>query len=355
VTKPGTSSKSRRKAGARSAKFVDESVVRKIQAVESIRLPYGRLLTTIVDETLHEWLPAIESRAKPSHDADFPVLEVGAGIGHLRTLLPADVARITHHTEPLEMCVAEFRTRFPQAKLSGASANELPAKDASAHAILGLAVFDVIEDLDAAVAEFARVLAPGGRVIHFLDQNPYLAPLFERLRGIEMIPFPNVFSDPCDKDFPDDLFLIPRADLELVASILMRRQHAFQTPLRRYLSIFGTSPLQTERALGEFENLAGSAEHRDMLRVMLKTAFELATLEERAQLAAFQGQTVSSSSHLAGRLEKAFTAGGAFEIELSDIVTAHSYSPDPTSGNPVYQSLCDHERRCIRTPAIPGQ
>ena len=61
-----------------------------------------------------------------------------------------------------------------------------------------------------AVAEIARVLAPGGRFVHLLDMATLLEQPFEKLAGSGLVPIPNVFGDPGDHEWPLDVVLLRR-------------------------------------------------------------------------------------------------------------------------------------------------
>ena len=84
------------------------------------------------------------------------------------------------------------------------------SRPARAAAVVGLCVFDAVGDAQAAVAEIARVLAPGGRFVHLLDMATLLEQPFEKLAGSGLVPIPNVFGDPGDHEWPLDIVLLRR-------------------------------------------------------------------------------------------------------------------------------------------------
>ena len=101
-----------------------------------------------------------------------------------------------------------------------ASAGALPFDAGSVAAVLGLCVFDAIADQDAAVAEAARVLSPGGRFVHFMDMATLLETPFAKLHASNLVPIPNVFGDPGDHEWPLDIVLLARDWLD---GVLARR------------------------------------------------------------------------------------------------------------------------------------
>jgi ubiquinone/menaquinone biosynthesis C-methylase UbiE len=121
------------------------------------------------------------------------VLEVGAGTG-------ANLAHYPDAVDRLVLCEpdAAMRRRIdrsdPRVELSDASAERLPFDDASFDAVVCTLVLCSVTDPAAAIAEVARVLAPGGRFV-FLEHvaaegNPgrlawqrRIEPVWKRLMG----------------------------------------------------------------------------------------------------------------------------------------------------------------------------
>lgn len=95
------------------------------------------------------------------------VLDVGCGDGQvsrLATRLGADVIGV----DPTWNCVSVANERGGAA-FARAGAAQLPFAAASFDAVVACLVFEHIRDVDAAIAEVARVLRPGGRFCFFLN------------------------------------------------------------------------------------------------------------------------------------------------------------------------------------------
>jgi SAM-dependent methyltransferase len=102
-------------------------------------------------------LPALGG---PSELGGLPVLDLGAGTGKLTALLSELGATVTA-VEPDEAMLAELRRRQPGVTAAAGSAESIPVPDGSVRAVLcGQSMHWF--DLDRALPEIARVLAPGG-------------------------------------------------------------------------------------------------------------------------------------------------------------------------------------------------
>lgn len=96
------------------------------------------------------------------------VLDLGAGEGQIARLVAADGATVVG-VDPTwsQMQVAAERAGGPAYAVAAAA--ELPHRDAAFDAVVACLVFEHIDPLEPAVAEVARVLAPGGRFAFFLN------------------------------------------------------------------------------------------------------------------------------------------------------------------------------------------
>ena len=97
------------------------------------------------------------------------VLDVGTGEGQVARLASQVGAELVVGVDPTanQVVVARQRAGGPVYARSGAAA--LPFPDAHFDAVVACLVFEHIRDVDDAIAEVARVLAPGGTFLFFLN------------------------------------------------------------------------------------------------------------------------------------------------------------------------------------------
>lgn len=115
---------------------------------------------------------AAYDRARPTYpraaaawavgDQPTTVLELGAGTGKLTEVL-VSLGHDVHATDPDEQMLTVLRERLPEVRTSLASAEDIPAPDASYDVVVAAQAFHWF-DHERAVPEIARVLKPGGRV-----------------------------------------------------------------------------------------------------------------------------------------------------------------------------------------------
>ncbi len=110
-------------------------------------------------------LPLAASHLAGAHT----VLDVGTGEGQVARLARAAGARRVIGVDPTSAQVAEAARRGGGVAYARAAADHLPIASASVDAVVACLVFEHIESVDAALAEVARVLAPGGRFLFFLN------------------------------------------------------------------------------------------------------------------------------------------------------------------------------------------
>jgi hypothetical protein len=189
------------------------------------------------------------------------------------------------------------------------------------------------------------VLADGGRLLHFLDQNPHLASVFERLVPHGLVVLPNVFGDPSAAHFPEDLCVVPAAGFAELVQLLRRHGEPVAEPLSRYLGLFTEKPWQLARALAEFDHLASDNERRMQLRQAFEAAPPIATHEERTRLGDLRAQLVSSSQDLTGRLGREL-ASPTLQVLYNNLTFAGEVVA-AAPGAPAYRSLSVGQHRSL--------
>lgn len=97
------------------------------------------------------------------------VLDVGAGEGQISRLAVAGGAELAVGVEPTWAQVVEADRRGGGAQYVRSGAEALPFPDSRFDAVVACLVFEHITGMDAAIAEVARVLAPGGHFAFFLN------------------------------------------------------------------------------------------------------------------------------------------------------------------------------------------
>ncbi|HTM43491.1 MAG TPA: class I SAM-dependent methyltransferase [Polyangiaceae bacterium] len=313
----------------------DVAVVARIRGVRAHRAPYLKLFKQTAEQALQQFLPANANS----------ILEIGTGDGQLREILPTAVLPNVIHTEPLKLAIREFEKHHPGVAIQRASAEVLPASDASIDAVLGLAVLDVVEDGAAVACEIHRVLRPGGVFIHFLDMSTVLSGMFQLLAQGNWVVLPNVVSDPSAARFPEDLLLIPLPQLQLVLQVLVANRHPYAKPLRQYLELWAARPLAVRTATQEFNRLAEDATLRAVLKNLFKVAYDLAPPAQRQAFSSFQGQPAASSKFFEGRLREWFAASQGYSVLFSDVQARFEVVPSRADWPYHYSSLSVGEHR----------
>jgi SAM-dependent methyltransferase len=97
------------------------------------------------------------------------VLDIGCGEGQVARLAAANGASRVIGIDPTaaQLSLARMRGGGPQYVRSGAAA--LPFASGAFDAVVACLVFEHIREIDAAIAELARVLVDGGRFLFFLN------------------------------------------------------------------------------------------------------------------------------------------------------------------------------------------
>jgi len=143
-------------------------------AVAAVGRAYDRLFAAVYDRVLAgpERAGLARQRERLMAGATGRVLEIGAGTGANLAHLPAglDGLVLVEPSAPmrvrLEARVAGRRSALPgDTRVVAGSAAALPAADGSVDTLVVTLVLCSVPDLDAAVAELRRVVAPDGRLL----------------------------------------------------------------------------------------------------------------------------------------------------------------------------------------------
>ena len=261
--------------------------------------------------------------------SDGAIVEIGAGDGQFTAVLPPDVRRRTLVTERMAYGVAEIRSRYPELRVEQAEAHQLPVGDGTVDAIVGCCVLDVLPNLPTSIAEFERVLRPGGEVLHILDMATDLrAMISEIVEASNLCLLPNVFTNPLATEWPDDLLVVPMAQIDAVIEALGADPAAYG--LQQYRAAFRTS---TQEAFIAFSALHESLQGRHGLSAAFRAAMARASASEKRRLRAFRGRPLSSARLFHERLLDA--GWSRFVVRQAEIVrrvTTRMTAPGSSSG-----------------------
>jgi len=312
-------------------------LTRALRLLEARRAPYTGPIRQIVRDTFERFAPP------PGRQ----VLEIGAGAGQLAAWLPPEVAARAVFSDPSSTALRDLRAQLPAARSLAAAAERLPLGAATVDAVVGLCAFDALADQGAAVAEAARVLAPGGRFIHFLDMATLLEAPFAKLARAGLVPIPNVLADPGEHEWPRDLLLLDKSWLSGLLELARRAGHPLATGFDPYFDLALGDPFDADAAARAFRAVASSGPERRNLALGLVTASRVAAAHGYPALAP---RPFHSGKYLQSLIETTFTDSGAFDIERSEITTAHAIGP--AEPGIVYRSLClGHQRLLDHLPA----
>ncbi len=167
------------------------------------------------------------------------LLEVGTGEGQVaRALVAAGRAPVVG-IDPTVAQIAEAARRGGGPVYARAGAAALPFATAAFDAVVACLVFEHIDDVDDAVAEVARVLAPGGRFVLFLNHPLLQTP------GSGWID--DQVLDPPEQYWRVGPYLDEAATVEEVEKdVFIRFVHR---PLSRYVNALADHGLVVERML----------------------------------------------------------------------------------------------------------
>jgi SAM-dependent methyltransferase len=286
------------------------------------------------------------------------LVEIGAGGGQLREWLPDEVAAAVTHTEPSEPFVRAFRERHPSVKVVVADAAKLPFDAGSVSGVLALCVLDTLPDLASVRTELARVLRPGGVVVHVLDLSTSPDAVFPELIAAGELPLTNFARDPALLDVltPAQRAALPAADD--FDEVLAARWGEF-VPFVGMLAR-SNHPLAATAGLGPFATLhepGGFDPDRFALDVMAVSSDAARLLRlNRALVGLFLAarqfgkpwtvRAVSTRAHLRAKLTAAFGSEHGFAVEFAGPVRAW----EPTD-----EFTLRHAGRTVSRPLpVPG-
>ncbi len=143
------------------------------------------------------------------------VLELGSGTGFLRRSWPDEFQGEWIQLDSQPAFLEESKRRFPEGTYVNASAYDLPFPDESFDVVCGFGSYDVLMDLETAIAEGFRVLKEGGLFFHMLDLLPCTEPIENDLkhRKVDIKTEGYIMSDGYTRT--KSIFFIPEENLEL--------------------------------------------------------------------------------------------------------------------------------------------
>jgi len=303
-----------------------------LDLLERRRAPYADALAAIASDVFARFPP----------QGGRPLLEIGAGTGQLRALVPAALRARLFESEPSGPAARVLGERARDAAIVRATAEALPIAAGPCGAVVGLAVLDAVADVAAAAGEIARVLAPGGRFVHLLDMATLLEQPFAKIAASGMVPIPNVFGDPGDHEWPLDIVLLERRWLANVLRYAAHAGHPFAATFAPAFGLLLAEPFQAKVATFAFQTIAGNGERRRMLATLLPSASRLAAAQGHPPV---EPLPFHSGRYLQSLLATTFEGAG-FAIELSEIVAKALRRPAAADEQAIrYRSLCvGHER-----------
>ncbi|KAI4146595.1 MAG: hypothetical protein L6R39_003407 [Caloplaca ligustica] len=127
------------------------------------------------DTNPQTWYSWLEQRLDVTGD----VLEVGSGTGELWRHIDSSRARLTLTDFSSAMCDKLRELQLPQAAIRQCDAAALPFSDSSFDLLIANHMLYHLDDPEAALREFARVLRPGGRLRVSLNGRDHIQELLE--------------------------------------------------------------------------------------------------------------------------------------------------------------------------------
>jgi SAM-dependent methyltransferase len=339
---------------AKRKKAAPPRAQRERQALQSLaqkRRAFEPLLAQIVAGVLHAHGPepgAAATGSRPQEQRrERRWIEVGSGLGQLRSLLPSDVLDCVTHTELSKSLTRGFVERYPEARVLAADVGRLPFDSEGVDAVLGLCAFDSFPAPAKAAREIARVLRPGGRFIHFLDAATNIEPILVALLEGDRLPLPNFIADaallePALLDLDElshlcgpyhDLLSVPVKNFELVTAMLVRAAHPMAKILEAYSAPFLKRPFNSLLAARAFVALTSDLKNSRPMNQALTSLVSTLRRPPYSQYIPFELLAHSSLAHFESSLNGYFGADFGFVPRLSAVVYARAF--EPSRGEPL--------------------
>ena len=164
------------------------------------------------------------------------VLDVGCGDGQIARALSAQGSEVLG-IDPTQLHINIARERAGGPTYEVGSATRLPVADNSQDAVVACLVFEHIDEVDAVIAEVARVLKPGGQFSFFLNHPLLQTP------GSGWID--DYILDPPEQYWRIGAYLVETETVEEVEKdVFIRFIHR---PLSRYINALISNGLSIER------------------------------------------------------------------------------------------------------------
>jgi SAM-dependent methyltransferase len=151
---------------------MDDDLLRYSRSFDSVAGAYDRGRPSYPTAAV-EWLIGPDQKT---------VLEVGAGTGKLTEQLVA-LGHDVHATDPSSLMLGVLTDRLPGVRTSVARAEELPLPDGSVDVVACAQAFHWF-DQEVALAEFSRVLRPGGHLALTWNNRDVKVPWVRKLGAI---------------------------------------------------------------------------------------------------------------------------------------------------------------------------